>query len=177
MTKRKIALPLRWGRLILAVIVFLMFLLTTVKCFPSLLGYVFGLYAVISLVAVLRLCVHYTITEECLIANFLGIPYRKISWERVESAMYVHKWKDFVSKYSAITRGMTPRSNIIYGRIIFVTLIGCPEYIPTYHHRVFFSLMHPFSTMCLWLPDPSKYPTDQILDTFKEYYPNFQIQP
>ena len=177
MTKRKIALPLRWGRLALAVLVFIMFLIPTTKCFPSLLGYVFGLFAVISFVAVLRLCVHYTITEEFLIANFLGIPYRKIPWNRVGSAMYVHKWKDIVTKYSVLVRGMTPRSKTIYGRIIFVSLVGCQKYIPTYHNRLLFSLMHPFRTMCLWLPEPTKYPTDQILDTIKEYYTDFQIQP
>ena len=179
--KRKITLPIRWGQLIITSVIFLMFftgftLISQVQ-FHSVLNYILGFYMLIFFVAVLRLCVHYTITEEGLIANFLYIPFRKIPWERVGCAMYVHKWKDVVPKYSALFSGMLLGQETSYGKIIFVSLIGCEKYIPSYHIRLFFSLRHPFRTMCLWLPSGSKYPTYQIVDTFQEYYPELKIQP
>lgn len=177
--KRKITLPIRWGRLIITGVVFLMFftgftLISQVQ-FHSVLNYIFGVYALILFLTALRLCIHYTITEEGLIANFLYIPFRKIPWERVGCAMYVHKWKDIVPKYFG--KGILPWVETSYGKIIFVSLIGCEKYIPSYHIRLFFSLRHPLRTMCLWLPSGSKYPTYQIVDTFQEYYPELKIQP
>jgi hypothetical protein len=177
--KRKITLPIRWGRLIITSVVFLMFftgftLISQVQ-FHSVLNYILGVYALILFLAALRLCIHYTITEEGLIANFLYIPFRKIPWERVGRAMYVHKWKDIVPKYFG--KGILPWVETSYGKIIFVSLIGCEKYIPSYHIRLFFSLRHPFRTMCLWLPSGSKYPTYQIVDIFQEYYPELKIQP
>ena len=177
--KRKITLPIRWGRLIITGVVFLMFftgftLISQVQ-FHSVLNYILGVYALILFLAALRLCIHYTITEEGLIAKFLYIPFWKIPWERVGCAMYVHKWKDIVPKYFG--KGILPWVETSYGKIIFVSLIGCEKYIPSYHIRLFFSLRHPFRTMCLWLPSSSKYPTYQIVDTIKEYYPELKIQP
>jgi hypothetical protein len=177
--KRKITLPIRWGRLIITSVVFLMFftgftLISQVQ-FHSVLNYILGVYALILFLAALRLCIHYTITEEGLIAKFLYIPFRKIPWVRVGRAMYVHKWKDIVPKYFG--KGILPWVETSYGKIIFVSLIGCEKYIPSYHIRLFFSLRHPFRTMCLWLPSGSKYPTYQIVDIFQEYYPELKIQP
>lgn len=178
-TKRKITLPIRWGQLVMTGVFFLIllygFILISQVQFHSVLNYILGFYVLIFFVAVLRLCVHYTITAEGLIANFLYFPFRKIPWERVGCAMYVHKWKDIVLKYFG--RGILPWLETSYGKIIFVSLIGCEKYIPSYHIRLLFSLRHPFRTMCLWLPSGSKYPTYQIVDAFKEYYPELKIQP
>ncbi len=179
--KRKITLPIRWGQLVITGVFFLIFLYGFIHIsqvqFHSVLNYILGFYMLIFFVAVLRLCVHYTITEESLIANFLCIPFRRIPWKSIGCAMYVHKWKDVVPKYSALFSGMLLRQETSYGKIIYVSLIGCEKYIPSYHIRLFFSLRHPFRTMCLWLPSDSKYPTYQIVDAFQEYYPELKIQP
>lgn len=177
--KRKITLPIRWGRLIITGVFFLMFFTCVTHIsqvhFHSVLNYIFIFYALILFFAILRLCVHYTITEQGLIANFLYIPFRSIPWEQVGCAMYVHKWKDIVPKYFG--RGSLPRVKTSYGKIIFVSLVGCEKFIPSYHIRLFFSLRHPFRTMCLWLSSSSKRPDYPIVDAFKEYYPELKIQP
>ena len=178
--KRKITLPIRWEQLVISAFFFrcfLAFISPPPMLFSSVWDYIFTFFALILLLAILRLCVHYTISDQFLIAKFLYIPFRRIRWKDIDYAIYVHKRKDIYLKYSVLFRGILPRIGTRYEQIIYVSLAGCSHYIPSYHIRLFHNLRHPFRTMCLWLPSGSKYPTYQIVDTFQECYPELKIQP
>lgn len=112
--------------------------------------------------------VHYTISKEGLIIRWLNIPIRKICWDKVGRAEYIHIWKDTRRFYTNLERGPTS------GQIIYVTLKGCPYYHPSYEVRAWHNLLHPFRSMCLWLPRETKY---EYIDLFKEYFPLLEIQP
>lgn len=171
-------LPLRWGPLVFSAFIFLIFLnafINTMYVRPfSALHYILGLYVLILFGAVLRYCVHYAICDQYLVAQFLGIPFRFIRWESIGHAMYIHAWRDIVPKYSVLFGGIMPNLRNTYGQIIYVTLKGCPRYVPTYHIRFLHSMIHPFHTACIWLPDTTKH---QYIDFFRFFYPNLEIQP
>lgn len=175
---KKYKVPLRIGNLLFMSL----FLCVTVKVFwgiifirpVSVLHFVIGAALVILCVGWLRSCVHYTFTNEFLVSNFLGVPFRKIRWEKIGHAMYVHAWKDIVPKYSAVFGGVMPVMGNSYGQMIYVTLKGCPRFIPSYHIRLLHSIIHPLHTACIWLPDSAKY---HYIDIFRQVYPDLEMQP
>lgn len=175
---KKINVPLRLGNLIFVSVL----LCISVNIFSaiihirpiSVLHVVIGFYLVILCIGWLRSCVHYTFTKEYLISNFLGIPFRKIRWNNIGHAVYVHAWKDIVPRYSMVFGGIVPNLSNTYGQIIYVTLKGRARFIPSCHIRFFHNIIHPFHTACIWLPDASRY---KYIDAFKECYPELELQP
>ena len=175
---KKYTVPLRIGRLL----ILSLFLCITGKVFLdimfdhtiSVLHIAMGAASVILGVGWLRCCVHYTFTEEFLVTNFLGIPFRGMRWENIGHAMYVHAWKDVLPKYSVVAGGIVPKIGNDYGQMIYVTLKGCPRLVPFYHIRLLHSMIHPFRTACIWLPESAKY---HYIDAFRQFYPELEMQP
>lgn len=176
--RTNITVPLRVGPLFLS-LALLCFLgklfLQVVHIKPiSLLHIVLGIYSLLSIISFMRACVNYSFTNECLVARFLGIPFRFIPWENIGRAQYLHAWRDILPKYSVVLGSVMPSLSGSYGQMIYVTLKRCPAYVPEYHVRLIHNIIHPFRTACIWLPYKSK---DFFIDSFKKCYPNLEIQP
>lgn len=126
------------------------------------------------LVRLICLCVHHAFSDDYLEMRWLGISLRKVSWKSIENATYLHAWKDITLKYSRAVRGVLIEKGDTYGEIIYATLKGCPDYCPKYEIRLFHKLLHPFRTVCIYLPYTEKY---HYIDVFREHYPGLKIQP
>ena len=176
--KKGTTVPLRVGKIVLSgfflIVLGRAFLGTAnFKTSPGLSVFL-GVYVLFFLVALLRSCVHYEISERYLVAKFLGIPFRFIPWEKIAEAQYVHAFKDVRLKYAVLMKGIIPNVGHSYETIIYVTLKGCLPYIPLYHIRIFHNIAHPFGAACIWLPYKSK---DFFINSFRKQYPSLKIQP
>lgn len=112
--------------------------------------------------------VHYAITKEGIIVMWINIPLRRIRWAQVGHAEYLHLWKGTRRFYTDLGRGHRT------GQMIYVTLKGCPQYLPKYQYREVHNWLHPFRAMSIWLPRETKY---EYIDLFMEYYGELSIQP
>ena len=122
--------------------------------------------------AFLRSGIHYSIHEEYLLMRFWGIPLRKIPWIRVTSATFLHKWMDHRFIHSA--RSVRLRRDIVYGRMIYITLDQCPDYCPESQSRLMFSLRHPLTTCTLSIPYRQ---SSRVEELFAKYCDRFEKQP
>lgn len=175
--KRMTVVPLRW-KSIAGTAVLLTLTLNIVIAFAEYDPFAvphFIVYAIFVVLAFrfLRLGVHYAFCRDYLEARLFGIPFWRISWNRIATATYLHAWRDIQWKYSSALHGVVPDVGNTYEQIIYVTLKGCPQYHPQYEIRLLHNLLHPLRTVCIWLPYSSKY---HYLDEFKSCYPNLKIQ-
>lgn len=174
----KIHIPLRWGILLIVLFFFSIILQEYISIWDVEPGSPLHRYLIIILIlllfAILRLGVSYSICDRYLETRFMGIPFRRFNWCQIESAMYIHAWKDIVPNYSIFWGGFIPRIKDSHGQIIYVTLRGCPKYVPERNLRLIHNLLHPFRTACIWLPEATK---NQYLEAFKKHYPDLEMQP
>ena len=176
--KGKMIVPPRWRLLIntavvLGIFCFILFKSLSLEPFPAFDVCVYICIAILTSVF-LRCGVHYAFCRDGLECRILGIPFRRIPWDKIGTAVYLHAWKDVQLKYSVVVHGVIGKIGITYEQIIYVTLKGCPKYRPRYEIRLFHNLLHPFRTACIWLPYATKY---QYIEAFREYYPKLEMQP
>ena len=95
---------------------------------------------------------------------FLSLPVYTIPWEKVKHAIYVHTWRDPRTRY---------HWGPVHGQIIYVTLKGGIRFWPELDIRIFHKLRHPFSTVCLWLPDKN---VRLFTENFEHFYPELERQ-
>lgn len=134
----------------------------------------FGLFILASTIAFFRFGTHYAFCESYLEARFLWIPFRRIPWDKIEKATYLHVWKDIHLKHSSALGGGYVMKENTYEQIIYVTLKGCPSYDPKYQTRLIHNMLHPLRTACIFLPYNRKY---EFLDGFKSCFPSLKMQP
>lgn len=162
--------PPRWKEIWCALA---LFFIIVILCFGSQASTNLDITIKVILVAkfgidVLGAGVHYTITRERLIVKCLNIPLRTIRWKNISHAAYLHDWHDMISFSKWHIAGT------VYGHIIFLTLNGCPKYHPERQNRHWYSVRHPFRTVCIWLPEETRY---EYIDFFKACYPELEMQP
>jgi hypothetical protein len=139
---------------------------------PSILKLFTVLLALVYTYAFLRTGIHYSIHEEYLLMRFWGIPLRKIPWIRVTTATFLHKWMDHRFTHSA--RSVRLHRDIVYGRMIYITLDQCPDYCPESQSRLMFSLRHPLTTCTLWIP---YWQSSRVEELFAKYCHLYEKQP
>ena len=171
-------IPPRWKVWLVTAILFYVFLdrffsFTRVNSNSSF-GTFMGITAIVMLIGLLRLSVSYAVCNDYLEARFLGIPFRRIKWHRVKRMVYLHAWRDIHLEFPQPMYGFFPHVRIAYGHMVYVELNGGMPYIPTYNIRMIHSILHPFTTACIWLPYKSK---EYLLQIIRECYPNLEIQP
>ena len=173
-----IVTPIRWKNLAIVVLFLILFSYVlsggkNPKQFTGLHLYIYLNLAVLW-ISFLRIGVHYAFCTEHLEMRWFGIPIRKIRWNRVGKATYLHAWKDIILKHSTAAGGVIAVNGYNYEQIIYVTLRGCPPYLPKHEIRLFHNLLHPFRTACIWLPYATKY---QYIEAFRQCYPDLIMQP
>lgn len=169
--KRILVTPCRWWQFGGSATLFLLCLViyAGIDAAPDNPGRIFlVVFLIILLINTIIPGVHYSITHEGIIVNWIGIPLRKIKWSQVGHAEYLHLWKDTRRFYTDLGRGLKT------GQMIYVTLTGCPQYLPEYEYRAVHNRLHPFRAMSIWLPRETWY---EYMELFKEYYPELVIQP
>lgn len=108
--------------------------------------------------------VNHSISERGIQVCFLCLTVRTIPWEKVKHAIYVHTWRDPRTRY---------HWGPVHGQIIYVTLKGGTRFWPELDIRIFHKLRHPFSTVCLWLPDKK---VRLFTEAFEHFYPDLERQ-
>ena len=114
-------------------------------------------------------CIHYRFTEKYLVVCFLYIPLRRICWQRITHAQFVHAWRDPKTRYQLF---INPRN--VTGQIIYVTIDRCPRWYPRTTARGAHNILHPFRAFTIWLPYSRK---RYFIDSFKQHHPELEIQP
>ena len=108
--------------------------------------------------------INHSISETGIHVCFLSFPVRSIPWKSVKHAIYVHTWRDPRARYYW---GPT------HGQIIYVTLKAGIRFLPELDVRLWHKLRHPFSTVCLWLPNKN---VRLFTEAFEQYYPGLERQ-
>lgn len=110
----------------------------------------------------------YSYGPEGISVRFLGIPIRRIPWNRVGHAIYAFAWRDPGYPYFSRYRHM-PR----LGQIIYVTLPPSAGFCPDSDIRWLHRLLHPFTSFCIFLPGIN---VPHYTQSFQAYYPKLRRQ-
>ena len=113
--------------------------------------------------------IHYRITEKYLWVCFACLPIRRIKWNRISGAQYVHAWRDPKMRYQRFSN-----PGPVTGSIIYVTIDRCTPWIIQYTPRWRHNVAHPFRAFTIWLPYDRK---EYFIEAFKKHYPDLEMQP
>lgn len=110
---------------------------------------------------------HYSIHKNYIMVRFWFIPVRIIRWHKVSTAQYVYQWGN-TDKYAQMGK---------YGRIngqgIFVTLKGCPPFVPELDGLQMFTFRHPIGSFFIqFTPRQQK----KYVKIFQSYFPELSFQ-
>ena len=122
------------------------------------------MYILLSLNYIKDIVFQYLLTEEGIHVLFLGLIVRKISWQSVAQAQYIH----YLGRHSFRWGNQPMRDHLIY-----VTLHGCPRYRPIVENRIRHSLRHPLGAITIWLPGNDVL---YYFEKFQSFYPNLESQ-
>lgn len=140
------------------------FLLLSDHSQDSLYRFILLIECLIFSVGLLLSLVNHSISERGIQVCFFSLPVRTIPWEKVKHAIYVHTWRDPRTRY---------HWGPVHGQIIYVALKGEIRFWPELDIRIFHKLRHPFSTVCLWLPDKN---VRLFTEAFEHFYPELERQ-
>lgn len=115
----------------------------------------------LSILVLVKSCLHWTICEQGIIVRFLLIPIRLIRWDKITMAEYIYNW-------------FTGSSSIkMDGQGIFITLVGCPLFSPEIDGLNMFLLKHPIGSLFIRFT-----PRKQIeyVELFQLYFPELDFQ-
>ena len=115
----------------------------------------------VSILLLIKTCVHYALSEKGITVRFLWLPIRRIKWDQLSHAEYIYKWATG-SSYGSVR-----------GQGIYVTLKGCPMFSPELDNPGLFTLKHPIGSFFIrFTPKHQKH----YVDIFLHYYPDLDYQ-
>ncbi len=110
---------------------------------------------------------HYSIHKKYIMVRFLCIPVRIIRWDKVSTAQYLYQWGS-TNKYAQWEKHGKSR-----GQGIFVTLKGCPPFVPELDGLDTFTLRHPIGSFFIrFTPRQQK----KYVKIFQSYFPELSFQ-
>ena len=168
-----IMIPPRWTKLAFSLLFCICLCSVWESCFVSYADPVnLLLFAglLVNVYYILAFGTHCMFAQKHLIVCFLGLPVRKIPWDRIQKALYVHAWRDPQPRY----RHVPGQRLIVYGQIIYVTLDRCPQWFPRYTARWRHNIAHPIRALTIWLPYERK---AYFTEEFQKRYPALEFQP